>query len=264
MNKIVGYESAPFTASDPDWFKRACLVGDPSSSGISTVQVQQWIKTRLSQIGYTQIDTVFGGNFVSQMSDGPEPGRHDLQLPGLLADERMVEHQHLRPHERMEAPLRRRDHLRYRLVLERNGREPRDSSAPARRRLPKGGIGAIGTATTGTHTRFNNCIHYGIMYGLIYQDLFTMGAALTRGKYELYVNYQAVDPNRVTIWSYWNNLMGDPAGECWTGYPDAMTVDASPERGDRHERRRRHRQDGSERPHRRTRRSASGRAPRST
>ena len=65
--KIVGYESNPYL-SDPDWYRRACLIGDPSSSGISCVQVMQWIKTRLREIGYTQIDTVFCGNFVSQMT----------------------------------------------------------------------------------------------------------------------------------------------------------------------------------------------------
>ena len=35
VDKTVGYESAP-ELSDPDWFRRACLVGDPyTDSGVS-------------------------------------------------------------------------------------------------------------------------------------------------------------------------------------------------------------------------------------
>ena len=52
-----------------------------------------------------------------------------------------------------------------------------------------------------------------------------MGAALTRGKMELYLNYyNSPESDYVTVFSYWNNLMGDPATECWTGFPDPMTV----------------------------------------
>lgn len=89
---------------------------------------------------------------------------------------------------------------------------------------PRGGIAGIGTATVGTHTRYNNCIHYGIFRGLLWEDQFTLGAALTRGKLEMYLNYHQTQPNQVTIWSYWNSLMGDPALECWTGFPEGLTV----------------------------------------
>jgi hypothetical protein len=221
--KTVGYESAPFTASDPDWFRRACLVGDPSSSGISTVQVQQWIKHRLREIGYTQIDTVFSGNFVTQMSTALNRGDTIFSYRGYWQMSGWSNNNTYALTNGWKLPF----------VVTITCDTGSFSSGTSRSEgflragsptTPKGGLGAIGTATTGTHTRFNNCMHFGIMYGLTYQDLFTMGSALTRGKYELYVNYQAVDPNRVTIWSYWNNLMGDPAGECFTGYPDAMTV----------------------------------------
>jgi hypothetical protein len=51
-----------------------------------------------------------------------------------------------------------------------------------------------------------------------------MGAAMTRGKLEMYLNYQGTDPNHVLIWSYWNNLMGDPGVEVWTGYPAQLEI----------------------------------------
>jgi len=65
--KTVNYESTPYMG-DTAWYRRACLVGDPSSSGYSCVQVMQWIKQRLLQIGYTSVDTIYGGSFVSQMT----------------------------------------------------------------------------------------------------------------------------------------------------------------------------------------------------
>ena len=221
--KVVGYESAPYTQSDPDWFKRACLVGDGGASGISTIQVQQWIKHRLREIGYSQIDTIFGGNFVSQMSTALNRGDTIFSYRGYWQMSGWSNSNTYALSNGWKLPFVVTitcDTGSFAGGTSRTEGFLRAGSATA----PKGGLGAIGTATTGTHTRFNNCVHYGIMYGLTYQDLFTMGSALTRGKYELYANYQGVDPNRVVIWSQWNNLMGDPAGECLTGYPDAMTV----------------------------------------
>ncbi len=83
VNKIIGYESTPYTANDPGWFRRACLVGDPYDSGYSTVQLQQWIKARLRQIGYTEIDTIYDDSVHEPHGDRAQQGRHDLQLPGL-------------------------------------------------------------------------------------------------------------------------------------------------------------------------------------
>ena len=67
VNKIVGYESTPYMA-DTAWYKRACLVGDPSHSGYTCIQIMQWLKERLLDYGYTDIDTVFSSPFVSQMT----------------------------------------------------------------------------------------------------------------------------------------------------------------------------------------------------
>lgn len=221
--KVVGYESAPYTATDPDWFRRACLVGDPSSSGISTVQVQQWIKTRLQQIGYTQIDTVFSGNFVSGMSTALNRGDTIFSYRGYWQMSGWSNSNTYALSNGWKLPFVIAitcDTGSFAGGTSRTEGFLRAGTATS----PKGGLGAIGTATTGTHTRYNNCVHYGISYGLLYDNLWTMGAALTRGKYELYANYQNVEPNRVIIWSQWNNLMGDPGAECFTGYPDAMTV----------------------------------------
>jgi hypothetical protein len=91
---------------------------------------------------------------------------------------------------------------------------------------PTGGIASIGTATSGTDTRHNNCMTAGIWRGALWEELYQFGASFTRGKYELYVNYYPMDYNELCIFTCWNNLMGDAAGELWTGVPRTLVVTA--------------------------------------
>jgi hypothetical protein len=89
--------------------------------------------------------------------------------------------------------------------------------------VPAGAIGCIGTATTGTHTRQNNIMDTGIFYGLFAKHLYNLGAALVEGKIQL-VNAFPFDAASQNNFSYWNNLMGDPSLDCWTGVPQMFTV----------------------------------------
>ena len=91
-----------------------------------------------------------------------------------------------------------------------------------------GGIAAIGTATTGTHTRYNDCMFQGIIDHVLLSDDPRLGPALSRGKLHMYANYWTAEPDPVRIWSVWNNLMGDPATPLWTAVPRQLAV-ASPE-----------------------------------
>jgi hypothetical protein len=226
VNKIVGYESTPYTV-DRDWYQRACLVGDQSSSGYSVIQLQQWVKVRLRQLGYTEIDTVFAADFPSKMATALNKGdtifsyRGWLNMSGWSNSNTYL--------------LTNGWKMPFAVIMtcgtgsfasETSCRSEGFLRANAGVNSPKGGIGAIGTATTGTHTRYNNCMQFGVLQGLLWEQQYTLGAALTRGKLEMYLNYEKNEPDRVMIWSYWNNLMGDPAVECWTGYPQAISVSA--------------------------------------
>ena len=222
--KCVGYESTP-SLSDPSWFTRACVVGDPNASGYSTVQVMQWAKTRLRQIGYTQVDTVFSGNFVGGMQTALNRGDTVFAYRGFYGMSGWGNSN--------TNALSNVWKLPFSVIITCDTGTFYSGTAVSEGFLragtaanPKGGIGAIGTATTGTHTGLNNCMTYGILYGLLYEGDYTMGAALTRGKYEMYLNFQQRDPHHVTIWCYWNNLMGDPGIECWTAAPTPLTVTA--------------------------------------
>jgi len=90
---------------------------------------------------------------------------------------------------------------------------------------PKGAVACIGTATTGTHTRYNNIVHNGIMEGMLVQNIRSLGWALVFGKYRLWQAFDyANDYGGIEAFSHWNNLMGDPALRVWVGAPSQPTV----------------------------------------
>ena len=217
------YETSP-NLSDTGWFNRACLVGDSSPSGYSTIQTMQWIKTRLRQVGYTQIDTVFDvSNFVTSMSTALNRGdsifsyRFYYGFSGWCNSNTYA--------------MANTNKLHFAVISTCGTGSFAGGTSNSEAFLragtstaPKAGIGAVGTATTGTHTRFNNCYTLGTFQGLLYEDLWEQGAAHTRGKLELYLNYEMHDPNYVAIFSYWNSLMGDPAVSIWTAFPGTLSV----------------------------------------
>ena len=49
-----------------NWFQRACLVGDPSTSGISCVISNENINEMLDIVGFEEVNTVYGGSFPSR------------------------------------------------------------------------------------------------------------------------------------------------------------------------------------------------------
>jgi len=88
----------------------------------------------------------------------------------------------------------------------------------------KGAVAAIGTATGNTHTCFNNCVDAGIFNGIFSDHMYYMGGALNYGKVDLYNSYPLNPDDSVDKFSYWNNLMGDPALHVWTNTPQEITA----------------------------------------
>lgn len=224
VQKCVSYESTPYLTDDPGWFRRACVVGDPNGSGWSTVYAGQWLKTKLLEHQYTQVDTVWQ-NFVSGMQAALNQGDTIFGYRGYYGMSGWSNGH--------TSTLTNTWKLPYAVIITCGTGSFAGGTALSEGFLrtgtvgaPRGGIGSIGTATLGTHTRFNNCVYYGVFRGLLDEGLSQLGSSLTRGKLELYLNYEATLPQWVTIFSHWNNLMGDPAVDCWTGYPVQMVVDA--------------------------------------
>jgi hypothetical protein len=224
VNKIVGYESQPYMDTTT-WFSRAVLLGDPTESGPTCIHIQQWLKERLRQVGYAQIDTIFTEPFKSQTLAKLNQGqsfygfRGIMDMCGITAGDIMA--------------LTNLSKLTFALNLTCDtgswaqglSRSEAWLRAGMGTSTVTGGIGSIGTATTCTHTRYNNCFYAGACYGLFWEDHHCIGMAHARGKVQIIMDFNDVAPEYATRYCYWNTLIGDPATVMWTGVPQALTVD---------------------------------------
>jgi len=222
VDKIISYETDPYFDSDVDWFLRAGLAGDPnSSSGYSTIWVNQWVKHQLLELGYTQVDTIWSGNFTTQMLATVNQGESIFTYRGYWGMSGMNSG-HI-------SGMYNGEKLPFAVIMTCDtGSFLSDSNCRSEaflRASNGGGVAAIGTATLGTHTRYNNCMFQGVLEGCLNSGDTRTGPALTRGKLNMYQNYQLVEPDEVLIWSTWNNLMGDPATPIYTGVPVDLNVD---------------------------------------
>ena len=59
--KTLNYESNPHKGEN--WFQRACLAGDPSTSGISCVISNENINEMLDIVGFEEVNTVYKNFF---------------------------------------------------------------------------------------------------------------------------------------------------------------------------------------------------------
>jgi len=86
---------------------------------------------------------------------------------------------------------------------------------------PKGAVGAVGMATTGTHTAYNNIVGMGVYDGIFSKDLWYAGAATTNGDLAIIATYPNPNSaeNAAEAFSKWSNLIGDPALHLWTATP---------------------------------------------
>lgn len=89
---------------------------------------------------------------------------------------------------------------------------------------PRGAIGAVATATSGTHVNHNNVVASGIYWGYGVQGLHQPGPMTWAGKYILWRNYQIGQSSAVVNFSHWNNLMGDPCAIMWSGVPRLLNA----------------------------------------
>jgi len=220
VQKILNYERAPDSFSDPGWYTRALLVGDPSQSGETTIYVNQWLKEQLQPLGYTQIDTIWSAPFASQITTRFNQGLSVYAYRGYLGCSGFSTGYIDNLQNQGELPF---------AIMPTCGSGSFAASTHTYieamlRNTHGGAIGAIGTSTLGTHTRYNNCFFHGAWEGALNEGDRHLGYAMTRGKLELYRQYGGPEPNIVEIWSVWNNLMGDPATEMRQALPVAPQV----------------------------------------
>jgi hypothetical protein len=222
VNKIVDYESNPWLTNDTNWFRRAGLTGDPSTSGYSCIWTNQWVKDQLIRLNYATVDTFWSGNFATLMTANVSSGESIFTYRGYYGMSGLTTG-HI-------STMSNGRKLPYAIIMTcGTGSFASEGSCRSEaflRTANGGGVAAIGTATTGTHTRYNNCIFAGVVDGVLNTGDQRTGPSLSHGKLVMYLNYFATEPEEVTIWATWNNLMGDPATSIWTAVPANLAVTA--------------------------------------
>ena len=225
VNKILKYEREPYLGQTA-WYEEALMVGDPSHSGPACVDTKRQIA---NMITYNRpnfdCEEIYSGSWVTHIRNSINSGVSYFNYRGYIGmsgwdstDINSLNNGFMLPvvvtltcdvgsfasgwsEARTETFLR--------------------VGSPT---LPKGAVAAIGTATSSTHTCFNNCVDMGIFGGIFNEGIYHLGGALNSGKLNLYLSYPQNPANAVYQFSYWNNLMGDPGMEIWTGVPQELLV----------------------------------------
>ena len=222
VNKTIQYETNPYMGEN--WFTRACMVGDPSISGISCVITNEVARQYLEVNGnYNDVRTVYSGSFPTQMVNNLNDGLTFFNYRGYYGVSGFNSG-HI-------SGLNNGFKLSIATVITcgtgsfASGTSLSETfiraGTPSQ---PKGAVASIGTATLGTHTMFNNAVDLGFYYGALVEGLETPSAALARGKLHLFQTYPTNPGNFVSTFTHWNNLMGDPALRMWTGIPQYFSV----------------------------------------
>lgn len=220
VGKILNYEASPYMGED--WFTRACLVGDPSTSGISCVITNEHINEILDLSGFTDVNTIYSGSFPSQMVNGINDGVSFFNYRGYYGVSGFTSSNVNSTSNGFMLPVAT-------VITCGTGSFAGDSIVESFLRAgtasnPKGAVASIGTATTGTHTMFNNLVDMGFYYGTFIDNIETAGAALMQGKLYLAKGYPTNPNNYVSIFTHWNTLMGDASLQMWTEFPSTFEV----------------------------------------
>jgi hypothetical protein len=220
--KIFHYEKEPYL-TQTNWYQKAVLAGDPSSSGTSTIDTKQHVKAMMLQHNpdYT-FNEYYTGGYSYGMSSSINSGVSYLNYRGFMGMSGFTVSSISGLNNGYMLPV---------AVFPTCGTGTFYSGTSRSEEFlrvgspgsPKGAIAAYGTATSSTHTCFNNCIDAGTYYGIFADQIFNMGGALTRGKLNLYLNYPN-QPSYAQNFCYWNTLIGDPGMDIWTDIPQPLTA----------------------------------------
>jgi len=238
VNKTFYYEREPAPAtggSHPSWYKGAALLAGNTTwyegnSGISTVQLMRWARERMLENGFTSssIDTLY---YIHEdvtaydINNSINSGITILSYRGL---------QFFSDYDASDmASLTNGRRLPFMVIVtcSTNDYNTDDEQGSICEHLtktgtiatPKGAIGAFGTSSIDTRTRFNNCLGAGVIQGLLRENIHTMGGSVSRSKVELCINYPA-DSLHVAFFSHIASLIGDPAVDVFTDTPDTLFV----------------------------------------
>lgn len=224
VNKVLDYEKDPYRADDPDWFGRGMVVAGSSTSGSSTILVGRYCRHAMLDHGFVQVDTAWyndgQGNVNNRSTMRINDGISYYNFRGYLGTGLSSAHignlQNTRKcYFAVDITCGTGNWSTAIAISETHMR----AGTPV---APKGAIGAIGMATSSTHTRFNNSLAGGSAYTRFILDLPYAGDLAFGGKMNFLRNYSDVDSGIVQMNLEWFNLMGDPLVPVWSTTPQLI------------------------------------------
>ena len=225
-SKIINYEKATHLNQNIEYYNSVALIADPSESGMSTIITNEYIQELMQNYGIDSIHTNYdNGNYANWMTNQLNDGVLFFNYRGFYGVSGFSNDNIDNANNGFKLPFAS-------VLTCGTGSFAENEECLSEKFLragaptnPKGAIAAVSTATSNTHTMFNNIINMGIYDGIFSKNLRTAGAVLANGKLSLYATYPHDPSNWVSAFSHWNNLMGDPATELWSGTPSVFSVD---------------------------------------
>jgi Peptidase family C25/Propeptide_C25/FlgD Ig-like domain len=224
VSKILSYEKEPFM-QETDWYEQAVLAGDPGISGPSMMFCCQSVKELMldhpdNYNHDTNFTEIYGGSFPSSINTAINNGVSYMVYRGWMGMSGW------NPGNQSNSFM-----LPFASILTCGTGSWTSGTSDTEQFMrmgsitnPTGAIGAVGVATAGTHSCFNNALTIGIFGGIFRDQMFTMGGAVTRGKYYLYETFPQNPSGFVETYHNWVNLMGDPSLSLWTDVPEEINA----------------------------------------
>lgn len=234
VTKTIGYEQTPYL-TDPAWFKRALVVAANYPINIMTTPIptKRWVRDRLYEAGFATVDTVYyppttsgvpitnsinqGVVFVNYRGGDADPDGwihpnfHNTEVTGLSNGWKL--------------PI-----VTSIVCLNGNFSAPTCFGEAWVRAgnpvTPRGAVAFFGASAANTSSRWNNCLDFGVYWGILKEEIYSIGPATYRGKMEVYLNFP-LDTTWAQGASYYfhtYNLLGDPSLDIWTDTPDTFNI----------------------------------------
>ncbi|MBW6516024.1 MAG: T9SS type A sorting domain-containing protein [Candidatus Cloacimonetes bacterium] len=240
VNKTVAYEKEPFM-DETEWMERAIVIAGNYASTlpipITPVLMSKWLVELLYESGYTEVDTVFW-----------YPGSSSLTQPVIDAVNRSGQYINYRgwgDANGWHYPLFHINHL---ANTNAGRKSPVVSSFVCNTgdfinsnvnpcfgeywmtmgtpTTPNGAVGFVGPSDLHTSTEYNNAIASGYHWGIQREGIRSFGAAILRGKMEIYNGYpNNLDPGDwVDFYFRVYNTLADPSLNLWKLIPYHMNL----------------------------------------
>lgn len=235
ISKILGYEKNPYT-TDTLWFKRALMVGANYPAYMTTpLPTKEWVRQKMRQNWYIQVDTVYyppTANGQVPITNSVNQGVTFINYRGGIASPTSWDYPYFSNADIQGLTNNWKLPIVTDIVCYHGNFNNSICFGEAWLRAgvnpttPKGAVGFFGSSYASTSSRWNNCLDYGIYWGLLEDSIYYFGPMTYRGKMEVYLNFplETAPDTGSGLYFHCYNVLGDPSLEIWTGVPQNFIV----------------------------------------